>query len=788
MKFFSVLIARGAQSSSLASPPWDVQAVLSRTFSQQTKSSDSAFSASMHLTLAVCHYVGFGVERNPDQVKMHLELAASKGSAKARLAYAQICQAMYTNFGIPDPLANKNAGRSEESDGAAFPPPSKVPSEDARLPPSGAALLLVPFLGLVHPATKLQNAVATGNEREVRRLIDEGEFDTLGESGTTALHVACATKNLAMMRLLVHDAMSDPSVTTPSGHTPLHFLAFLKPKDVVEAAELLTSSNSSNVIDIDAFSPTAYRIADDFGTVYGTPLHWAVSCNNLEAVKVLISLGASVHATKGKFSPIETAASIFLWPILEVLLSAPQASSSVAKSRERGFFFLDEAHPFRVMVIHGAGIREAVQNTVALLEKHDDVNGLNNLEWSPLYKLALFNVSPISEIAVDCILPKSNLQPHLFDHSLVIASIIGCKGSSDASMSQIALKLIDAGASLQKCSSAASSWPGWNALHWAVGSNNLAIAEAIISRAPALLKVPTENTDDGELPIHIASQVDGGRKMLQLLLRHGADVGARTTKLGYTPLGTFIGSASRGKPDYDVLNLLLDETHSTPLSARTGPDERQNALHLAADRSGHLLKLGLSGTEMIRAILLHPTFTDHPDMINKADDNGMTALHTSAFYFDYAATRCLIEAGADPNMATPRGMTPLSFAMELSRQRSPAQSPRALQDPLKHAYNTAIYLVKKMREIGNETAKRIDRLHVAAYIGYFEEVKRLVEVENVDKEATHEGGQTAFFFLAMSLGHARQSGITLDPGFMRNAGLVLMYLHPNRGGGEDFNS
>jgi ankyrin repeat protein len=65
--------------------------------------------------------------------------------------------------------------------------------------------------------------------------------------------------------------------------------------------------------------------------------------------------------------------------------------------------------------------------------------------------------------------------------------------------------------------------------------------------------------------------------------------------------------------------------------------------------------------------------------VNTADHHGATLLLIAARHHDAPLTRVLLAHGADPNLATDQGATPLQYWMDpLDRRRVPAMSSNLL--------------------------------------------------------------------------------------------------------------
>jgi uncharacterized protein YegJ (DUF2314 family) len=60
---------------------------------------------------------------------------------------------------------------------------------------------------------------------------------------------------------------------------------------------------------------------------------------------------------------------------------------------------------------------------------------------------------------------------------------------------------------------------------------------------------------------------------------------------------------------------------------------------------------------------------EDPSMLHATDDNGWTLLHQQALAGSTATVKILLEAGADPNARTNRGMTPLQLAQSLGWEK-----------------------------------------------------------------------------------------------------------------------
>jgi len=81
-----------------------------------------------------------------------------------------------------------------------------------------------------------------------------------------------------------------------------------------------------------------------------------------------------------------------------------------------------------------------------------------------------------------------------------------------------------------------------------------------------------------------------------------------------------------------------------------------------------------SNTERVKEIL-----SDHPEMISRTDDKGMTALHWAAQYQTLASTACLIDHGANPHIKDNLGYVPRQVAQWYGEYRMGAYTESCLK-------------------------------------------------------------------------------------------------------------
>ncbi len=200
----------------------------------------------------------------------------------------------------------------------------------------------------------------------------------------------------------------------------------------------------------------------------------------------------------------------------------------------------------------------------------------------------------------------------------------------------------------QKADVNAAQGDGTTALHWATYRNDLEMARMLL-QAGADLKAKTRL---GKMTSLFLAAKNGNRAMLELLLEAGDDANATSTT-GTTPL---MLAAASGKAD--AVKVLLD--HEAAVNATDIPS-RQTALMFAAARNrAEVVKVlaehgaDLNATSRVNRI---PT-PENPDRNRDIENTnptimgGLTALHFAAREGQMDAARALVEAGANVNQVS----------------------------------------------------------------------------------------------------------------------------------------
>ncbi|KAH0556920.1 hypothetical protein GP486_005288 [Trichoglossum hirsutum] len=760
-------------------PPSKVQKIIFSAYQRHSSSTNAFLAAFMHMQLAICYFVGFGVDQNMSEVNTHLSLAAASQYPSLRPLIVRLQQAfaLPENIALLPPLTNEMSARNVDILLTAIKQPvyssplDKINWvwKDTRTEP-------------VKIGPELHNAAYFGDLETATGLLQQGYSDHVAEMGFTALMLACIDGSLPMVDLLLKNG-SDLQAKDPDGRTVWHMLIMFPPEDIASVASLFCKhSKDPNLIN--SYSSSPYSLPEMFDTLVGTPLHWAVHTNNLKAVKALLGSGAKTDVYyRGLLSPIELAASLRLHLALEMLCSHAKAASADLQV-EKPLFYMNECHPLRLVFLHGAQLKESTTKTVELLIKHWNIDVLDSRGWTPLLKICLTGFSEIDKNLVLTLLRWAQNHVEGQRYPLVIASILGCINEYPSN-STLPLDLIRLGLSANAITSDASG-RGYNALHWAVAFQNIAVIQTILVTDSSLVNSPT-TSPAGEYPLNIAarqSNSQGHLHTLQTLTEAGADPAAESKEHRLTPLGSFISEQPADFDDASFL-YLLSISKDNGFIARDAKSDPWTALHLAVD-----LAASFNILENFRPLnfLRHALqFEDIKSLLEVRVKGGFTPILMAASRADYATVRLLAEAGADVTAVSYQGSTCLSIILEHSRRpRSQLVSKfhkrwdnESFRARWRHAaYRAAVYVSELLATIEGYKGLVLPKLHIAAYMCYGAEVKRLLESgeSNANSTVGSSSPKTARQLLEGIISLSERKGMPWPEDALADAREVIDYL------------
>ncbi|XP_044762829.1 uncharacterized protein LOC123319871 [Coccinella septempunctata] len=337
--------------------------------------------------------------------------------------------------------------------------------------------------------TALQYAALSGKPSAVQFFFNKDLFYKLDEAfgGFTTLHIAADDGLVKIVNYLLSKNVK-VDARTDVGATPLHLAALNGHLDTVKALIRAGADvNSSNMNG-------------------NCALHWACETGREEIVKVLIKNGADVNVTdhENNFAPINYLAKDGFTDILKIFLENGADVNVTTKDGLTPLLYAVEGRHLEI---------------VDLLMQQDgiEVNRSNILRMTPLHGASMNGDVEIVRLLImkgadlDC----RNLEGMTPLH-------FACKHGHEA----VVDLLIEHGVSIH----AETSITRWLPLHMAAESGNENIMVKLIRKGSQI----NATTSKGANCLHIA--VKNGRNILDLLIRFGVDIHAKTKDRGFTPL------------------------------------------------------------------------------------------------------------------------------------------------------------------------------------------------------------------------------------------------------------
>ena len=725
------------------------------------KNDDKRLVAFCHMCLSVCYYTGLGTERNKAQACTHMKEAALLGSTEAYTVLHQLniaCDQIPPKVTFPTSMENTQKEELVVLQRAIRQKHKSVPfNELSRLSKN--------LKDYNESSVDLHMASAIGDYETVKTKLQANEKDIANGDGQSALLFACLGGHLDVVRLLLEHG-SDASIPDRNGHTPLHMLIMFAEDDVLPAARLIQGSSDS--VDVNAESPKALVLPGYWDELIGTPLCWAVTACNKTAVNALLGIGASLEACAPRLSPLYLASSLHLHWILEILLESEQCTESILQTQDP-LFCLNESHPYRLVQIHGDEISSAASATVRLLQKHWDINSRNEGGWTPLVKIAMTNLSFNDLYVARALATDTDKSVEDPQFSTIIAGIMGCNACHLHSHAELTIALIEAGFDPLATSSVEGEWPGYNAMHWAAATGNSAVIDVLVKRDPSILETVTQ-AEQAETPLHIAAGASYGLATVRQLLDYGADA---LHESGYqlTPLAMVL-SGSRVDIDLEMLQVLLRANAKNGYVVQDSKGLRNTILQLVALHEAKLSLHGIPNPGLLRYLLADPEVRN---ILEQPNSEGLTPFHIACIWVSYGAIRSLVEAGSDCFRKTPQGLSGLGLVLEIAYRPQSGIGGVDLTDQwYKAAYKAAVYLSDRAK--GTPHDKKFSRLHLATYVGYADEVKRLIVDEPQMVEVKDAKGLTAKHLLFTLVHRIQEDQIPDTEGYLLRLGQILTYL------------
>src|SRR5579862_4648904 len=216
----AILKGRGNTTLTPEKLPWSVQIEVVERYRSLAKLEEPSMSGFAHLNLAICYYLGFGVERDDIKLCDHIHASALKGTVEARLIIRQLSKAL----GFPLRTEELNCVKDSEFDEELTILLAAV--EQLQYRPPFRELLQLRLRNLLEhhiQPTDLHLAVILNDFEAVEHFLQNGVTDSQNDQGQTAFLLACQNGNFNIAKLLLENG-SNPSIADEKGYVPLHML------------------------------------------------------------------------------------------------------------------------------------------------------------------------------------------------------------------------------------------------------------------------------------------------------------------------------------------------------------------------------------------------------------------------------------------------------------------------------------------------------------------------------------------------------------------------------------
>ncbi|KAF5705717.1 serine threonine kinase [Fusarium mundagurra] len=672
-----------------------------------------------------------------------LGTAASKGFKKAGLVYHRVCKAVVIP---PQDLSGADEGKALEMALEGIPTEkylserilhhSQTVLEDARQRIIGddANSLLVMAEGIFLSAFSevktdtllpLHAASWLGEEALVAELLKSTPPDAQSVLGFNAAHFACLGGHVSILKLLSKHNVP-LSAASLQLITPLHMAIFFQPGDLAAAVKLLLEHGCS----LETSTHTVKWDAHDL-SIYGTPMQWALQTRNRTLVRILLPLQAQSPRPEWLNDVIQD----FYWELLEDLLPYFQGSMDDTVTLQPA------TRPFSRWIAHGRDCDQAIEKTVRLC--HDNgilgftADGVSRLQlimpsMRTLTDFLMFNYA-LDVCPVDYIRYRG---PEPFSSPLIVSAF---QGTNHQEALRDTLSRLTKYYTLDELEDDRLA-DGYNLLGVAVARNNVTAARILLERGVDVNKSYKIGGVSIMYPIQTCLFGRPLPEMLSLLVEYGADLLAKCSMTGLTPLQLLLaGPVQVG----DILNILA--SYSQPDQVYIEALYKSFTMFcyvsigydLGTSPSSQEMKkpqLRTHYLEQFRRLLMDPRFVCFVDEPHHAD--GSTMIQQAASIVHHPAVRLLLDAGADASRPFSRGnisILPLQLAVLKGRllQEAKIDSP----DPIPGTEYISMDLVM---EVATELLQwhlarsdglfdGISELHVAYSMMYAEGIKKYLE-------------------------------------------------------------
>lgn len=644
--------------------------------------------------LAYCYIEGFGIQPDFPKGLQLLHEAAIFGSFKARKHLVRIHAAKGSLDGLGQSTWVRWARESlEEGDKRALRVLQSLdrdaisrlkrqwatsrlpgPSEDAYPAHHMRPPTIVSTCGRSTWRARLLRLASTLNmARFAYRIIsvDLTSMEEVNAYGQTPLILACQSGNLEVARSLL-ECGAEVGAADLDGFTSLHWLISFSDAEKRKLAPLL-AGKSQDPDTYGTFPPNQSEVPapnlQGGASISGTPLHWAVVCQDLVAVDVLITMGSRPSLRRGIEirSALELACAYHEANIIDRMLREPSVKANAKQYQILGdgrlninlmFWVVSGNSRFRSLVRLGTAFEKTIEETMGHLVKAGVATDAvlrtppNTLMMSAPFATSYHQCH--TEIMRAGL--KNGFKPYI-DTTCAKASSGGPAMSlaiADGDRDMF-VTLLDAEASVR--------WRniyGLSALGLAASeTDDTFFVEKLLEEG-----VPINDPEDCMSPF-LAATYKGHLKVATLLWDRGAKRDSRNAA-GQTILGFLIQTRTRNA--MRCIRFLLnlpdrDESDGFDVIRRDETQHEYSALHVAllTENANDVMSEDpeiIETSRVVVSLLLQKYFA--PKYLNShSGPHHDVPLGAAVEIGNYHVVRLLLEAGADPNAEDEYARRPL---------------------------------------------------------------------------------------------------------------------------------
>ncbi|XP_078218225.1 ankyrin repeat domain-containing protein 27 isoform X7 [Callithrix jacchus] len=492
------------------------------------------------------------------------------------------------------------------------------------------------------PTDCLFKHIASGNQKEVERLLSQEDHDK--DAVQKMCHPLCFCDDCEK---LVSGRLNDPSVVTPfsrddRGHTPLHVAALCGQASLIDL--LVSKGAVVNATDYHGATPLHLACQKGYQSVTllllhykastevqdnngNTPLHLACTYGHEDCVKALVyydveSCRLDIGNEKGD-TPLHIAARWGYQGIIETLLQNGAPTEIQNRLKETPLKCALNSKILSVMEAHHLSFKRRQKSSEAPVQ-------------SP--QCSVDSISQESSISSFSSMSSSSRQEEPKKDYREVEKLLRAVADGDLEMVRYLLEWTEE--DLEDAEDTVSA-ADLEFCHPLCQCPKCAPAQKKLAKVPASGLGVNVTSQDGSSPLHVAA-LHGRADLIPLLLKHGANTGARNTDQA-VPLHL---ACQQGH--FQVVKCLLDS----------------NAKPNKKDLSGNtpLIYACSGGHHEVAALLLQ-----HGASINASNNKGNTALHEAVIEKHVFVVELLLLHGASVQVLNKRQRTAVDCAEQNSK-------------------------------------------------------------------------------------------------------------------------